>query len=86
MKKFIQYTVVVLVLLSIFSPEVAAQCSQCKLLAEQSGSGVDAELLGDGGGNNINTAIIYIMFVPYLILSILFRKQIKRFFKSTFSK
>lgn len=86
MKKLIQYTVVVLILLSIFSPEVSAQCSQCKLLAEQSGNGVDAELLGDDGGNNINTAILYIMAVPYIILSILFRKQIKRFFKTTFSK
>lgn len=86
MKKLIQYTVVILILLSIFSPEVSAQCSQCKLLAEQSGNGVDAELLGDDGGNNINSAILYIMAVPYIILSILFRKQIKRFFKTTFSK
>ena len=67
--------VVILLLLIICIPDVSAQCSQCKLLAEQSGNEVDAELLGDSNGNNINTAILYIMAVPYIILSILFRKQ-----------
>ncbi len=86
MKKLFQYAIIILILLSFFSPEVSAQCSQCKLLAEQSGNGIDAELLGDDGGNNINSAILYIMAVPYIILSILFRKQIKRLFRKTFSK
>jgi hypothetical protein len=65
--------------------EAVAQCSQCKLLAEQSGNPADDKLLGDSGGNNINSAILYIMAVPYIILSFLFRKQIKRLFKRTFS-
>ena len=78
--------VLLLIVGFMFVPDLSAQCSQCKLLAEQSGNGVDAELLGDDGGNNINTAILYIMAVPYIILSILFRKQIKRFFKRVFSK
>ena len=85
MKKSIIVLVAIVFLLLMFVPEVSAQCSQCKLLAEQSGSGIDKELLGDGG-NNIISGILYIMAVPYIILSILFRKQIKRFFKRTFSK
>ena len=85
MKKSIIVLVAIVFLLLMFVPEASAQCSQCKLLAEQSGSGIDKELLGDGG-NNINSGILYIMAVPYIILSILFRKQIKRFFKRTFSK
>lgn len=64
--------------------EAVAQCSQCKLLAEQSGNPADDKLLGDSGGNNINSAILYIMAVPYIILTFLFRKQIKRLFKHTF--
>ena len=85
MKKMVLLSII-LIMLVLFVPDVSAQCSQCKLLAEQSGNGVDAELLGDDNGNNINTAILYIMAVPYIILSILFRKQIKRFFKRTFTK
>lgn len=86
MKKFSIIFVAVLLVILVFAPEAQAQCSQCKLLAEQNGSGVDAELLGNDGGNTINSAILYIMAVPYIILSILFRKQIKRFFQRTFSK
>lgn len=84
--KTIKLIVLLLIVGFMFVPDLSAQCSQCKLLAEQSGSGIDAELLGDDGGNNINAAILYIMAVPYIILSILFRKQIKRFFKRTFAK
>lgn len=86
MKKYISLLVLIILIGFIFTPETFGQCSQCKLLAEQNGNGVDGELLGDDGGNNINSAILYIMAVPYIILSILFRKQIKRFFQRTFSK
>lgn len=86
MRKAIPIAILTLMIFLISMPDLSAQCSQCKLLAEQSGNGVDAELLGDDGGNNINTAILYIMAVPYIILTILFRKQINRFFKRAFSK
>ncbi|MEX1191629.1 MAG: hypothetical protein WEA99_06610 [Brumimicrobium sp.] len=77
--------VVILLILFVFiDTEAFSQCSQCKLLAEQSGNPADDKLLGDSNGNNINTAILYIMAVPYIILSFLFRKQIKRFFKKSF--
>tara|TARA_R100000951_G_scaffold101477_1_gene93075 strand:- start:90 stop:350 length:261 start_codon:yes stop_codon:yes gene_type:complete len=78
---------IVILLIAVFlfiDLDAMAQCSQCKLLAEQSGNPADDKLLGDSGGNNINTAILYIMAVPYIILSFLFRKQIKRLFKRTF--
>ena len=78
---------IVILLIAVFlfiDLDAMAQCSQCKLLAEQSGNPADDKLLGDSGGNNINSAILYIMAVPYIILSFLFRKQIKRLFKRTF--
>lgn len=83
MKKLI-VIVILLVLFIFIDLDAVAQCSQCKLLAEQSGNPADDKLLGDSGGNNINSAILYIMAVPYIILSFLFRKQIKRLFKRTF--
>lgn len=86
MKRLSIIFVLVLLIVIFISPDLQAQCSQCKLLAEQNGNNVDAELLGNDGGNTINSAILYIMAVPYIILSILFRKQIKRFFQRTFSK
>lgn len=56
-------------------------CSQCRLMAEQ-----DAELGGGEDGNNINTGILYLMAVPYLLLMFLFRKQILGFFKGMAKK
>lgn len=61
-----------------YSNEFFSQCSQCKMLAEQSAS--DDEILGTKS-TTINTAILYIMAVPYIILAILFRHQLKRLFK-----
>lgn len=74
----------IIVLLIVFiilviSQDVFGQCSQCKLLAEQSATG-DDEILGTKG-STLNTAILYIMAVPYIILIFLFRKQIVRLFK-----
>ena len=77
MKKIVAL-VTVIALIVLFIPDVYGQCSQCKLLAEQSAK--DDEILGSGG-NTINTAILYIMTVPYIILAFLFRKQIARLFK-----
>jgi hypothetical protein len=56
-------------------------CSQCKLVAEQ-GSELDENSFGSG----INTGILYLMIIPYLLLMFLLRKQIVAFFKSKFSK
>jgi hypothetical protein len=56
-----------------------AQCSQCKLLAEQ-GHGLDE----NNFAGNINGGILYLMLIPYLILMFLFRKNIIGFFKQFF--
>lgn len=77
---------IVVLLVAFVSVDAFGQCSQCKLLAEQSGGEMDDQILGIDGKNNINTAILYIMAVPYIILSFLFRHQIRRFFKGLFGK
>lgn len=75
----------IIVLLAVFAiliinQDAFGQCSQCKLLAEQSATS-DDEILGTRE-STLNTAILYIMAVPYIILTILFRKQISRLFKN----
>jgi hypothetical protein len=51
-------------------------CSQCKMLAEQG-----AEVDEGSFGSTINTGILYLMVIPYLILMFLFRERIFRFLK-----
>lgn len=51
-------------------------CSQCKLLAEQG-----SELDENSFGSSINTGILFLIAIPYLILMFFFRKQIMRLFK-----
>ncbi|MCE3295712.1 MAG: hypothetical protein K0R65_1426 [Crocinitomicaceae bacterium] len=66
----------------VFAQQAWAQgCSQCKLLAEQ-GSEMDDSAFG----SNINTGILYLMAVPYLLLMFLFRKRIIGFFRAMFAK
>ena len=56
-------------------------CSQCKLLAEQ-GSGLEEASFG----SNINSGILFLMIIPYLILIFLFREQFKNIFSKLLSK
>lgn len=56
-------------------------CSQCKLLSEQSTEAGEASF-----ATNINKGILLLMCMPYIILLIVFRKRLVRFFKSLFSK
>lgn len=68
-----------LLLISVLanSNAIAQGCSQCKLMAEQ-GIGLEDSTFA----SNINFGILYLMAFPYIILLILFRKQLIRFFKS----
>ena len=59
---------------------LAQGCSQCKLLAKQ-GTEVDEASFG----TNINSGILYLMIIPYLLLLFLFRKQILGFIKGFFN-
>ncbi len=51
-------------------------CSQCKLLAQQG-----SELDENSFGSSINSGILFLIAIPYLILMFFFRKQIARLFK-----
>ncbi|MBM3160380.1 MAG: hypothetical protein FJZ66_03505 [Bacteroidetes bacterium] len=72
--------IVIFSVLILLGQQLHAQgCSQCKLLAEQ-GSEADEHSFG----TNINSGILYLMVIPYVLLLFLFRKQIYRFFKQMF--
>ena len=76
--------IVLLFLASIvtFSQQVFAQgCSQCKLLAEQG-----AEMDESSFGTNINSGILYLMIIPYILILFLFRKKILAVLRMVFLK
>ncbi len=63
-KSFIYFGVLLLVMLA-FAAEADAQCAMCKAVLESNmQSGEDAM------GKGINGGIIYIIFVPYIIMAI----------------
>lgn len=75
MKKWMVLLVMLTVLVGI---SYSQGCSQCKLLSEQG-----SELDENSFGSNINSGILYLMAVPYLLLLFLVRKRIVAFFKGS---
>jgi hypothetical protein len=70
----------------ILIPDVVnAQCSMCRAVTESNQLNNDAFTVGNG----LNNAIIYLMFMPYILALIFFyafyRKQIKLWFKKKFA-
>ncbi|MCE2681848.1 MAG: hypothetical protein ACK49D_01530 [Flavobacteriia bacterium] len=56
-------------------------CSQCRMMTDQ-GSGLDEGSFG----NNINSGILYLMIIPYLLILFLFRHRIISFFRGLAKK
>ena len=59
-----------------FAADVSAQCSMCSAVAEGATEEVDESI-----GQQLNYGILYLMSIPYIILFILFRKKIFKFFR-----
>ena len=81
MKKVAALTVG-LVILGLLVPELAnAQCSMCRAVTESNLKTDDAFTVGNG----LNSAIVYMMFAPYILAGIFayafYGKQIKAWFK-----
>lgn len=78
-----KWFLIVLVLAALFyGNEAFAQgCSQCKLMAEQG-----SELDESSFGSSINTGILYLMIIPYILIFFLFRKRIISFFRTLVNK
>ena len=74
MKKVLTISLLAVFVL-LLSSQVWGQCSQCRLIVEN--QEVDMEDIGNG----LNTGILYLMAIPYLLLFIFFRKKIFKFFR-----
>ena len=64
--------VTLLLLFLCFVHELFGQCAMCKAVAEEQEEDFQSSL---------NTGILYIMVIPYIILFIAFRKKIVGFLK-----
>ncbi len=68
-------------MLLLVGGDADAQCAMCKAVSESS-SQADPDQMNTGAG--LNKGIIYIMFIPYILLGFLFwyffRKKIRGFF------
>jgi hypothetical protein len=70
-----------LILLLLPLADISGQCAMCKQAAETS-------LKSNPGSmaRSLNSGILYLMAVPYLMILFIFRKQIARLWKSRFGK
>ncbi len=76
------YIVVAITLLFVlFSANLSAQCAMCKAAAES-----ELEKGTKSLAAGLNTGILFLMAVPYIGISILFRKEIALFFRQIKTK
>jgi hypothetical protein len=68
-------------LLLLLSAGAYSQCAMCKAAAES-----DLQNNPNSVAQGLNTGILFLMFIPYLIVGIIFRKDILVFFKNIGSK
>lgn len=67
----ILFSFILLLILMVIANDVLAQCAMCKANATsslQNGSSI---------AKGLNTGILYLMAIPYLLLAFIFREQIK---------
>lgn len=65
----------------LFSTDSFAQCAMCKQAAESSLKSNPNSL-----ARSLNSGILYLMAVPYVLLGFIFRKQIYKLYKSLVNK
>lgn len=65
MKKLLALAFIVIIMMIFVTPDLLAQCPMCKLSAESN--------LRDGGtaGKGLNTGILYMFAMPYLLVGTL---------------
>lgn len=56
--------------------DVASQCAMCKKVADDVTDEVDMSI-----GEQLNSGIVYLLIIPYIILFLLFRKKIFHMFR-----
>jgi hypothetical protein len=72
-----KYIFILLVVFLVFlQPEIYAQCAMCKQAAETS-----LKSNPNSMARSLNSGILYLMAVPYIMLGFIFRKQLVQLWK-----
>jgi len=69
------------ILFVCFSTDITAQCAMCKQAAESS-----LKSNPNSMARSLNSGILYLMAVPYLLLGFIFRKQIAQLWRKVVSR
>lgn len=72
---------VLVVFVLVFQFDAGAQCAMCKQAAETSMKTNPNSL-----ARNLNSGILYLMAVPYLMILFIFRKQVAQLWRGVFKK
>jgi hypothetical protein len=75
MKKY-SLIIFVFLCLSLLSFDLDAQCAMCKEVVNSSQDNPNSI------AKNLNTGILYLMAVPYLMIAFIFRKQIRSLYRT----
>jgi len=78
-KKYLSFLIILAIL--FFSFDLDAQCAMCKQAAESS-----LKSNPNSMARSLNSGILYLMAVPYLLLCFIFRKQIVMLWRKVFPK
>jgi hypothetical protein len=81
MSKTYKIIVIFAVFIFLFYAEGAAQCAMCKASAESS-----LKHNPNSMARSLNSGILYLMAVPYLLIMFIFRKQLYQLYKKVFKK
>jgi hypothetical protein len=71
-----KYAVLVIFFIILVSTNIEAQCAMCKQAAESSLKNDPSSMV-----RSLNSGILYLMAVPYLMIMFIFRKQLYQLWK-----
>lgn len=81
MSRGFKYLLFIVVLVVAFQVNLPAQCAMCKQAAESSMKSNPNSM-----ARSLNSGILYLMAVPYLLIAFIFRKQLVQLWRRAFRK
>ena len=79
MKK--HFSILIIAVLLLLPAVDIAQCAMCKAAAESS-----LEANPNSVAKGLNSGILFLMSIPYIVVAVIFRKELKQFFINLRSK
>jgi hypothetical protein len=81
MRKSFLYLILMCAFMLVCQFDLQAQCAMCKQAAESS-----MKANPNSMARSLNSGILYLMAVPYLLIAFIFRKQLFQLWKRVFKK